>query len=258
MHPCPIPFAIGASLSTAKALVPAVEGGTADLATALELSRAMRIAATGKLLLSGRPREFFGDLQRSAQAFAHWTRGVTHAPATGRATPFFDACACGDLAAIRQIAAATARQWSRGQEYEDDFLYLRFLMDLVAGDAAPDPGWLTRFTAIAVAPEPRLACCHALQDRDATALAAALRELVARDTEALDELAAEDRLDPDEAATTAMVSIEGLALVQIAARLGVTCPDELPRIPSLARRVDLHQPLAAAAWREVEVLGIVA
>lgn len=260
MAPCPPPFAIGAALLTARDLVRTLRSGAADADTLLEYCRAMRIAGVGKLLLTARPRELFADLERAGQALAWYLGPGRGRLPTGRATPFFDAVACGDGATAGAIANAAARQWTPGAEYEDDFLYLRFLMDLVAPTVAPATAGaaLVRWADLAETLDPRLDCCLALRDGDSAGFDRAVRHLVLGDRAADEELAGEDRLDPDAAATTAHVHVEALALVFLAQRRGLEVADELPHVPALARRLDLRTPLAAGAWQEVEALGIVA
>lgn len=258
MSPCPPPFAISAAALGARHALPSLRDGTADVAMALAYCRWMRIAAVGKLLLTGRPRELFADLERSAQAFAHFVSHRSGTVAAGRAAPFFDAVACGDAGSAAAIARGTARTWQQGQEYEDDFVRMRFLMDLHTSDEATSAERLARCVELLEAPDPRLGCCTALRDRDAAALDRSLRAASAAERAADEELSIEGRLDPDEAVTTAHVYCEGLAIVQLAERHGIAVARELPRIPSLARRLDLRTPLAPNAWQDVEDLGIVA
>lgn len=255
MQPCPLPFAIGAAARAARSLVPALVDGKADLHAALDYCRAMRIGAIGKLLLTARPAEFFGDLSRAVQAFTHFAKGA-RVPA-GKASPLLDALACGDFAAAAAIGDAASVVHDPRVEYEDDFLYFRTLADLAAG-RAPGDSCVARSTELRGAPDSRIDCCLALLQRDPAAFERSLRALVAHEALVFAELAAEERLDPDEEVTVATISVEGLALVQLAQRAGIAVAAELPRLPSLARRTDLRPELRADAWRHVEVFGLVA
>ena len=257
MPPCAPPFAISAAAMEARRLLPSLRDGGADAATVLAFCGALRVSAVGKLLLTGRPRELFADLERSGQAFAHFVARGGAVP-TGLSRPFFDAVACGDTATAATIAGNTPRAFQRGKEYEDDFLHLRFLMDLASAPSRPAAEPLARWQTIAEGPDPRLDCCLALDVGDAAALDRALRAMVDADRTADAGLAAEGRLDPDEAVTTVHVHVEGLAIVRLATQRGIPVAGELPRVPSLARRVDLRTPLTADAWRHIEDLGFVA
>ena len=47
---------------------------------------------------------------------------------TSRSEPFFDAIAAADFDGARAIAVASRRTWRQGEEYQEDFLFVDFVM----------------------------------------------------------------------------------------------------------------------------------
>lgn len=221
------------------AMTPMVRNGGLPLRHILSFCANWRRRGISALFMNGHPQPLLDDLQRSGAAFRHW---LATAPdtvqATGKATPWFDAVAAGDDEAARGIARAARANWNADVEYEDDFLYARWLMQRFATDAAPGAGdaLLARWEAVLDgAVDPRLAICRALAAGDAEAFEAALAALLAAFGDAYAQAEEADRLTDDEAATERNFCVEGLALVRLAERVGITPAGNHPFVPSLAR-----------------------
>lgn len=250
----PIPVFLvekAAALTLEKAL-PALRSRKADARKADAFCRLYRRVAIARLLASGTPEGLFKWLAMGAGAFLHWASGTPEERKLGSLShPFLDAVAAGAGDLARAVADASAKTWKEGEEYEDDFLYLRFLMDHL-GLRSPGAGaLLDRLEAITDEGDPRVAACRGLLDRDGRRFTAAIEALQASRLAELRDDAERDMLSPDDAATTARVSIELLALLEGARQAGLPLEQEYQLAPSIARRLDLARLPAPDAWQSI-------
>ena len=159
-----------------------------------------------------------------------------------RSNAFFDALAVGRIDLARQIIMAGPPQRNADFEYEDDYLYVRFLYGmLLAAPAQEQQGTLDNWRATVVGPpSERFEVCLALLAHDAAAFEQAFTGLLAARAE---ELQAQSRsLSRDEMAFAGdrHIFIEGLALLRLAIIVGIPtqveyrfCPRET-RLPMTA------------------------
>jgi hypothetical protein len=123
-------------------------------------------------------------------------------------------------------------RWSEADEYEEDFLFFEFVMVHAVPGASPVDAAkiLARWEAcLGGTDDSRLVVCRALIGEDSGAFDQALIDyLDAREIEQRDKL---PMLEPEAAATEASVSIEALALRQMAARRGLVPRAEHPQMP---------------------------
>jgi hypothetical protein len=232
--------------------LPALVSRTLDAHQVAAVCARYRRIGICQLLGSGMPDGFFTWLAMSAQAFLHWLSGVPDAEKVGSLTrPWLDAVACGFGGLAQEIARCAAPAFTQGEEYEEDFLYLRVLMDRfsLGKDAAALAPLLDRWDALADGKDPRAPLARALVQGDAQLLRDAMPALL-RELETESEAAFGPSALPDDAAT-AHVSIELLAVVQLAARAGFTLEEDLPLAPSIARRVRWAKPPGPDAWRKL-------
>ncbi len=221
----------------------------------LTFCRNYRILAIGSLLLYAEPDPFKRYLHKSGRAYLHLTQAMPdrHKP-TSRALPFFDAVVALDLDGAAAIAASASPTRNPDLEYDEDFLYVRFLMKHFF--ASPTPGeehvLLTRYErALEGTRDDRLALCKALVDGDAAAFDEALALVLEERADRAQRLADDERLEPEVWATEAQVSIEGLALVILAERAGLETRRDYLLVPSLAREGG-PAPADPDAWRQVD------
>jgi hypothetical protein len=240
-----------AFLDDCEELLPAIIDHTATQRIALAFCTSMRRAAIAALMRSGRTATFRRRLQRSGSAYLYYlARPAGDTPRTSAASPYLDAVAAGDLATADQIALLSSHLWSANDEYEEDFLYYEFLM-VHAIPAAPivrASALLDRWEAcLSGSEDARLPICRALIGHDATEFDSALLDyLGAREREQREQLAT---LEPEAAATEASISIEGIALRQIAARSGLAITAEHPQVPV---PLELSSDWAPESFRAIE------
>lgn len=230
--------------------------GSLDSADSLHFCALYRRFAICRLLFSGVPDEFYGELFKSGRAYLHYIqRAGSDSVVTGKAAPFFDAVACDDMSGAADIARNVDSSWSEGEEYEEDFLYVRFLMEkfCLATEQGILEARLARYEEVLDGqPDPRLDLCKGILAADGAAFEQALLALLSDEQARMERLVAEEKLDPDDSSTIARVSIEGLALVRLGQQVGLEAPSACPLVPEVARRFAraVHPP--AESWREIE------
>jgi len=220
------------------------------------ISLMYRRLAAGALLMDGDPTRFFAYLFKSARAYTHF---LEIAPplekVTSRAEAFYDAVACHDDEAAQRMTAAAPSLMSREQEYEEDFFAIRLLMDRFftpASSAALRPSLELWAKLAADNPDPRLAVCRALVDGDQEGFDVGVSAYTSDRKKRLTKLRKSEELDPDEASTTAHVSTELLAWLDLAERAGLRVKRDYPFAPGLARAFNRLAPPAPDSWRTPE------
>ena len=205
----------------------------------LAFCRNFRILAIGSLLLYAEPKPFKRYLYQSGRAYLHFARAAAfRSKPTSRAAPFFDAIVALDLDTAAAIAASASPTRRADIEYDEDFLYMRFLMQHVFAQPSPVEArdLLNRYErALQGARDDRLDVCKALLDGDAEAFDEALALVLQEKADRAQRLADQEAIDPEEWATEGQVSIEGLALVVLAERAGFATRRDYLLVPSLAR-----------------------
>ncbi|QSQ20743.1 immunity 49 family protein [Pyxidicoccus parkwayensis] len=212
------------------------------------LSRHCRIAALAGLLGRADVGAFHERLRQSGtwrlrmlRERATQARPFSRFTGAAQIAPLCDALAAGDEPLARDIAVASAPEWVARKEFEDDFFYGRLLCGFVAGGlpagATTDDlmAGLIRSTEDETAPRVRV--CQALLTRDSEAFLAALLELLERhgawyQARTGTMLAREPAFELERS-----VCMEGLALLQLAAKHGLSLDldAEYPFVPSIAR-----------------------
>jgi hypothetical protein len=215
-----------------------------------------RLMGIGVLLLLCDTEKFQSHLYRSGRAFLSLVAraGVTPPVALSRTTPFFDALAACDLQGARELATLAPRARQVDLEYEEDFLYVRFLMDhcLLGQPEVESRACLERFEAVLQgSEEPRLDVCRALLARDEQQLEESLLRLVSAESRRYARLREQGQLSQERWATDAKVCVEGLALWRLAEQAGVKLMSaEHPGLPSVALCREAPSELPEAWMRE--------
>lgn len=197
------------------------------------------------LLLHGDYNAFFQDLARSAQCrLYHLKRCAADSHVdfycrSTRAEPYWDALAASCFELARDIGRLTPSSFREGEEYEDDFCYLRFLhqwQENNCGASAELSTLLQRFEEVLEgAANPRLAICKSLLGPDGNAFEQAFLALLEERYAQIEREkigAAEESVC---AAVGTYVFVEGLALLRLAGLAGIKTREEYPLCPLLAR-----------------------
>jgi hypothetical protein len=212
--------------------------GEADGATLAD-----RLAASGRAYLAFLPRVRWTELKKPYELCA------------SRADPFFDALAAGDVAGAVGIGRLSAPAWFDGDEYEEDFAYVRALMGILGDGKVPSPDLeqhlATLHRAAAESDEHRVALCDALHSGSQDALDDAFAAHAGARKAAVAEERKNPVVEPSWLATEAYVDVEALALIRLAILRGLRPPADLRFAPRAARMATLARVPEPGAWRLV-------
>jgi hypothetical protein len=255
MMPTFLPLAVKASAMSIDEALPVLLSEKPALKLTLNTCRWYRQMGVGFLLMFGTPARFFEHLFKSGRCFLHFLEANDDGPkVTSKAAPLFDAIACNDRAGAALIAARARQKWNPDLEYEDDFLYVHFLIQRFFLGVAPDvlAATLRRYEDVLEGQKDfRLGLCKALLGRDQAGFDAAVEALVDALEAHYDKQRGREVLDPDEAATTVHVSTELLAWLRLAGEAGLATLPSYPMAPDIARGTPRAFP-APDAWKVIE------
>ncbi len=202
-----------------------------------EAAEALRAHAILRLLIDANREGFSSDLVMSGQARRAWldrcarSRYADYFLALSRSGSMLDAVAAEDWALAGEIFKLSPSAWRQGDEYEDDYCYQRFLGLHLTGGAEEEA--LVGLERAAERGDGRVAFCRVLHHKDATQFEAAFQRMLER--RASDIVADKQLADEDlSTAIGTQVFVEGIALLKLARRAGLSLAAEYPGCPSLA------------------------
>ncbi|MEZ6138542.1 MAG: Imm49 family immunity protein [Pirellulaceae bacterium] len=233
-HLLPV-FAHNATLELEEHL-PNVLNGSASLVEALFCCEQYRIKAIAGLLLTAESELFHWNLHKSARLWSFFLSQLSETvKVSSKSAPFFDGIVCQDLSVSIQIAANSRRTWNSTEEYEDDFLYVNFLMEKFFHEA-PD------FKQIQIVEQygqvldgmedPRFDVCSAFANHLPIEFESALFHLLDAQETRMNRMRALEVVLP-EVAIQATVNVEAAGLCVLARSLGWITPEDVPALPSL-------------------------
>lgn len=214
-----------------------------------------RQRAVCTLLRTGQTDVFYANMMQSAAAFLHYLDQVeAEEKVTSFAKPFFDAIAGSYWDAAGEIAAKSRPTWNTDFEYEDDFLYVYFLMQyffLEGSDEVLDELLARYAEVLGRALDVRLGLCRALRHRDSQRFHESLVMLLEERSAQVEELAARNALIDEQLAWVRHFSLEGVALLKLVDRAGLTTDVNYLHIPELVRGAGPFV-FARDAWRVLD------
>jgi Immunity protein 49 len=235
-------------------LIPAATRGELDGKGIHKLCDRFRQRGACTFLLTGDAEPFFVNEMQSAGAYLAWLRGADEAEkGTSQARPFYDAAGCGFWECARSIALVSRTTWNQAREYEDDFLFMRFLMKhffLGAGEGECRALVARHEKAAEGADEAHRNVCLAFLDRDASLFDRSLRELLQARADRVEAMVEREAIPEESWSWLRYFSVEGFALLKLADRAGLPVgkdylhvSDSLREGPSFAFDPD--------AWRQL-------
>jgi len=217
--------------------LPLIINHNADLERVMVFCQNYRRRGICSLFLEGLPRLLHGDLQRSGTAFLHGLLTATNEEKiTSKAAPFFDAVACKDFRTAREIARHSRHIWNEQEEYEDDFLYVFFLMSkfFLEGTRLELNAIIERYVMLLDgAMDVHCAICKSFFENDSYAFEASLSELLSQKEDYLKCGMNRDEIPEEEWVTEGLLSVEGIALVRLAEIQGFKTGNNYLFVPSI-------------------------
>jgi hypothetical protein len=231
-------------ISMRREALPSLTDGQERARLLHQISSHERMLAIALLLAEADTEGYFRHLAMSGQAHKQLLMEMTKVgqptrfAASGNFHPFCDALAAGQAPLAREIANLSPGQWMSGEEYEEDFVYGRFLHFLLLDEfraSARQEVLLDRMAKLDEEPDPRQRLCRALFEKDPESFEAALVDAIRAHEQHCAELEARRFSPSAQGQTERYVFIEGLALLRMAEGMGLRTSSEYRLMPSLAR-----------------------
>jgi hypothetical protein len=233
---------------------PLLLGGRVSWGATLDFCDSARTRGIAALLLDADAAALHRELCRSGRAMLHALPRIDpREQVTSKLRPFFDALAAGDTSCAQGLASGARGAWNAEEEYEDDFLYVHFLMQRLSlgADARACDAIVARWEAVLDgAADPRLGVAKSIARGDGAAFAEALEGLLAHERARYAKLRRRAALADETDATEARVSIEGIALTRVGRALGFTLPDDSWGVPSVAL-VERPPAFTGDGWQSI-------
>jgi hypothetical protein len=217
----------------------------------LEVSGRLRALAVMNLIVNADSDSFYHNLIRSGMAREKYLRRLTEAGAfddhhrcSGRYEAFLDAVAAKDFSLARRIMDLSPREWRKGHEYEDDYCYAQILGRLVQGNPPLDEifPFLQQFEVYREGQSnARFDVSTALATRGQESFDEAFEKLLEEREAQIEADKKRGQLEEPEIVAQRQVFVEGLAILRLAEKLGLTTQGEYKYCPSLAR-VPMQEP----------------
>lgn len=236
----------------ARDLIPELQAGKLDRKGISALCFSFRQHGVCTLLQNNAPDVLYLRAMQSAGAYLSFLGFANDdQKVTSEARPFLDAVGCGYWDAATEIARASRRTWNEGCEYEEDFLFVLFLMEHFFLGAPVD-----RSRAIIDEHErvtegedrAHREVCTALLERDSALFHSSLTDLLAERKERVEAMVRRDAMPEEHWSWLRYFSLEGWALLKLAERQGMQTALNYLHVPRAIRK---PSPLVfdSDAWR---------
>lgn len=194
----------------------------------------------GELLMSDDETNLHRHLQLGIQAYIEFLQNAEPAEIScSKISGFFDAVCMGDATAMATLAQLAPVEHNPRKEYEEDFLYMRILMDVFGlGKRTEDIQiLLDEFESYHVEnPDQRFSVLVSLLNKDTPAFHDALEVLISEQESRYADGGDLYRGTRDEASILANVSTEVAALVKLARKQGLAVAEQYNLAPSTVMR----------------------
>jgi len=235
-------------------LVPALKQGELDLRGIHLLCDTYRQRGVCSFLLTGGAQVFHLNCMQSSSAYLQFLATAERSQsATSQAKPFYDAVGSGYWDCARDIAVASRMNWNPAKEYEDDFLFVLFLLKHFFLDAVETEcrHIISQHESVAEgADQAHRDVCLAFLDRDPALFDESLREILQVRAHRVEGMVAREAIPEEHWSWLRYFSSEGLALLKLAERAGLaTDIDYLNVSESLRRSPEFD--FDPEAWRNI-------
>lgn len=217
------------------------------------LCRSFRRSGICSLFIDGSPHALLQNLQKSGAAFLHCIMtdpGIVSV--LSKAYPFFDSISCNDFTTAHGIARTLKCPFNKDEEYEDDFIFVSFLMQKFFLDSSPSclEETMKRFeVALDGIESARFDICTAFMNKDDKLFSKSLKTLIKEHAERYNEGRKQEYMLEEEWATDGQLFIEGLALIRLAEHMRMSVEGNYALIPSLVR-AEVEIVFGPDTWRK--------
>lgn len=206
------------------------------------------------LLLEGNTDNFYLRAMQSAGSYLHYLRGADDAgKVTSHTKGLYDAIGCGYWELAEEIARHSRHTWHTGREYEEDFLFVFFLMKhaLLGGteeelrDIIQAHDQVTEGEDIA-----HRDMCVSLLEKDSELFDTSLRDLLTARQERVEAMVQREAISEEDWSWLRYYSSEGWALLKLGERAGIETGKDYLHVPESIRGESVFE-LDANAWQSL-------
>ena len=236
-------------------LIPAALKGELDFRGLQVLCGRFRQRGACTFFLAGNSEAFFVNAMQSGGAYSALLGSIPDAQkVTSQATPFYDAVGCGFWECAGNIARLSRAEWNPDKEYEDDFLFVMFLMKhfFLGADENEARALLERHESVAEGKdEAHRAVCRSFLDRDSDVFDQALRDLLQQRAERVEAMVARNAMPEEHWSWLRYFSSEGFALLKLADRSGLRTATDYLHVSEALRHVPESLVFDPEAWKDL-------
>lgn len=234
--------------------IPKLAKGLLDWPGIQRMSTCFRQRGVCSLLLFGVADDLVVNLMQSGGAFLYFVqRCADSEKVTSQAKPFYDAIGGGFYGCAAEIVLNSGMNWAQGYEYEDDFLFIQFLMKhfFLGAPITECQTILEEFYKAQAGSEPeRLAICEAFLNGDNQQFEETLPLLLERRSQKVEAMVKRGALPEEISSWLRYFSSEGMALVRLAKMKGFATDQTYLHIPDIVHR-DPPFSFDPDAWRNL-------
>lgn len=211
-----------------------------------------RVLGIGHLLLSADPTDYAENLGKSGLCWLYYLQNNSPKNMVSSwGAAFFDAVSCLDTDTAQGIAKQSPASHNASYEYEEEFLYMAFIMRYYAGETPKNlepllASWSALLNGIEDA---RLGFCEALIGNELDPLQEALLAAIGAVRDELNSVSDTGTVPADHYAALAHVSTEVVTWVQLCKAKGLAVEEDYALAPSPAVLSTLQSLPAADSWR---------
>lgn len=233
--------------------IPALQNHALEWTGIQQMCVSFRQRGVCSLLHQGVAEPYHRNMMQSSGAFLYY---LAYAPeeqkVTSHAKPFLDAIGSCFWDCAKGIAERSRNTWNEDDEYEEDFLYFRFVMEyfFLGAERAVLEQRIVRQEEVLQegGSKLRLNICKAFFERDNKLFEETLRDLLDERAATVEDMVAKEELPEEAWSWLRYFAGEGLALVRLAERIGFTTKPVYLHIPAIVRTMP-NYPFDPNAWR---------
>jgi len=205
----------------------------------LEACAMFRQRGICSLLLFGEPKTYHINTMQSASIYSQGIQKLNDSEiVTSRAKPFYDAIGSMYFDCAKVIAQNSSMEWKPDYEYEDDFLYVKFLMQyffLDSGKIECEKILDGYEKSLEGANDIKLEICRSYISSDNALFEENILELLEQISDDIESKIEQETMPEEVWAGIRYFSNEGLALLRLAELKGFNTGVRYPLVPAIVR-----------------------
>lgn len=193
------------------------------------------------ILLTGQADNYYKNAVQAIGSYLYFlSKATDDEKLISDSSTFFDAVNTGLTDVCKQFALLSQTSWKKDYEYEDDFLYNKFLMDhfFIEGSDAECEATLEAYNRLLNGVnDVRYTLCKSFYEEDGTAFTECFSEFLEQRQERIEDLISKGVMIESVWSWARYISTEGLALLRLAEKKSFLLDSHYSQIPELLRQL---------------------